>query len=139
MSWGTTSRLASLGLAGWITLGSAPCAEPAQPEIVRGWYGVTSINDLPQPVEVRVASLVPGTNRALELVFAPPRNCHLSARYSAARDGAYVFQVEDESCGPAIPPGAGVTLRLIQGLLKYELQRQDGSGLLEVGYLRPAR
>ena len=32
-----------------------------------------------------------------------------------------------------------VTLRMIEGVLKYELTRQDGSGFLEVGYLLPKK
>ena len=49
------------------------------------------------------------------------------------------IRVEKEACGAAFRPGAGVTLRMIEGVLKYELTRQDGSGFLEVGYLLPKK
>ena len=129
---------AVLALAFATGLGPAS-GEPIQHDIVRGWSGITSINDLPQPVELRVASLVPGTKQALELVFPPPRDCQLSAQYAEAHNGAYLFRVEKEACGAAFRPGAGVTLRMIEGVLKYELTRQDGSGFLEVGYLLPKK
>jgi len=114
-------------------------SQPPEHDILGRWSGLASIDDLPQPVEVKVTSLAPNTAGALEVVFDPPRSCRISAQYAGFVNAYHVFRADSGSCAHMGDYADAIKIQSIAGGLKYEFSRRGDAEIGEVGYLLPVK